>query len=1517
MAAEQGRTADPDLVRLWHDAIEDFKGKAQASKDWDVLKTIIDTQKHRSWVDIKQDPESWKNTFEKKRHPQDRLSRFRTATNNIFSSLEKFVGVFGFAVEVTAAAIPQAAPASFIIQAFSAIMESFSRVSDAFDNFMSFCESMSDTFCHLGELEGQLSEKPVLSTDIVQVFRSTLQLCAVAIQKPDKRIKIWYKSTFKGGDKELDAAFEGIKKSINRLDLGLRVASYVTLQELKKMHANGSVEMNKTLKAIQLNVDESDKYDKKQLAEISQYLATIDQGSMRTEKQLSVIIQQLQRTANPARGVQESGRKTKKNLATRKDQVIAALEEELSSLDLTEYIQDQEEWLFAPSCDWFHDRDEYKQWCKDPEARILWVTGKPGCGKTFLALSTLKRLEGQNESVGYFFFREDRVRQRELDSALGTMAVQIAKSDTYYSRKISADLKKDGNPKANGQGSADLWKRLFANQFTEEMTDPVFLIFDGIDEASKDSQEALCSILAKIAEGTTRVHVLVTGQDASIPVQAEPGTKVVDMSGSGLKKAYRLLCSERIGKSMRRLKKFSKPTKRKIAKVLSENADGMLYIENMLCRLEAIGLEKPVLDEISTQVPEDIHQVYELMLRDCRKGRNEDQAKALQDVFAWLAFARQRMTLQQAAAIAQLSLQDKSSHLVIEHEIVGKLSDILEIVRSEDTIQKSFDDQETPDVEDGGHASDESEELLTLADDFKRPIQFQERSLRDFFKNVPDGEKKLRQTPYAAHLTIFLMCAKIITRPQSAEEEDSSTPDAQLEAYASDFFAEHLTEISPGGRNSMHKIPTQDRKDVVEALAGIMTNKNNVCARLERHAQRVFSKISKDGDWRSTVREWADIPSESFHDYGLSEEAARWVSSVKAEHSLGEMMIPLAKGHAENLMRESNPWQAQEIYRFAADAFLLTNMCTEAMRDESYDINSKDSVDAILKSLFNTITVDDEGLANRAIGMIQYILDHADADVLLRAVEGCKKRFDKSSCSMVLAYISFLENRYTEGMKHAERALEFLQQAEQEDVSAPALRSRKSSALVGIAVMKARLVSDGGDTELLKAVVDCLHDAFDVSEEYAYPEALSLLISSATVLNGVEKLTEEFGKWPEKHQRMWLDGAFEEQHQGKLDMFKEGAVLSGRTDLITHWYKRLCKAPREDPQTKAWAVYELINTYRFTLNQRDNAERELDLLLRAANSPSLSSWFHMAQRDKADILYDKFRHSNTVKEKEEYLEKMRKLLKSEDNDKSFGLYDSLASIQHARMVRVVGKPAEYIDVLKRTFDTCVDSLEDEILDNDGSSFRLLAKTLTCLPDMKQQAKVALSLQFSMVDTNLTKLSNEEGRGHDVEDGDAECDENQEHSQESGSEPQDELSKVSEESDVYFLEMDRQFAGEPTEEDLSKFSIYCDGCAVGIGWWEKPMYLCLICTDCDLCSRCLKRLKEAGDDRPEGSWHYFCGKDHKYIRGPMDGWKGVKDGEIHFGDESLGFKDWLKRLKSEWARACERFLAADSFVHDIF
>ncbi|KAF1813441.1 hypothetical protein P152DRAFT_457803 [Eremomyces bilateralis CBS 781.70] len=70
------------------------------------------------------------------------------------------------------------------------------------------------------------------------------------------------------------------------------------------------------------------------------------------------------------------------------------------------------------------------------------------------------------------------------------------------------------------------------------------------------------------------------------------------------------------------------------------------------------------------------------------------------------------------------------------------------------------------------------------------------------------------------------------------------------------------------------------------------------------------------------------------------------------------------------------------------------------------------------------------------------------------------------------------------------------------------------------------------------------------------------------------------------------------------------------------------------------------------------------------------------------------------------------------------------------MTKKLGPARDFQDSLDGIFKGCVEALSDSEGWNDFPSFRMLAKSLACLPGLERDAQIALSCQFYIVDKDI-------------------------------------------------------------------------------------------------------------------------------------------------------------------------------------
>jgi hypothetical protein len=328
----------------------------------------------------------------------------------------------------------------------------------------------------------------------------------------------------------------------------------------------------------------------------------------------------------------------------------------------------------------------------------------------------------------------------------------------------------------------------------------------------------------------------------------------------------------------------------------------------------------------------------------------------------------------------------------------------------------------------------------------------------------------------------------------------------------------------------------------------------------------------------------------------------------------------------------------------------------------------------------------------------------------------------------------------------------------------------------------------------------------------------------------------------------------------------------------------------------------------------------------------------------SDIIYHEFKSESDPKQKGKLLEEMRQL----QERKSGGSLDeietasSYSAINLARMIRKMASSLEYEEVMNNIFSACIHGLTDTVGSNDSGSLVLLSKVLTCVPGLEKEAQTALSAIFSITDPNVNHDSGPEDSSSSDPSGKTEAED-----PDWKTEPEDEDGTADKDlpdgkkvpigdEKVNACLTGQADAKVPPDDmpaqktvNISKnisdawgdlipdIEQTCDGMGEAIkGWTTGSVYLCLICANCCLCEKCYDKVQQRNKDGTWDHWRSFCGENHKYIKGPIEGWKGVTDGYMTIGNETTKFSDWLTDLKDKkWKEAWENFWRKEDVFQD--
>lgn len=465
-----------------------------------------------------------------------------------------------------------------------------------------------------------------------------------------------------------------------------------------------------------------------------------------------------------------------------------------------------------------------------------------------------------------------------------------------------------------------------------------------------------------------------------------------------------------------------------------------------------------------------------------------------------------------------------------------------------------------------------------------------------------------------------------------------------------------------------------------------------------------------------------------------------------------------------------------------------------------------------------------------------------------------------------------------------------------------------------IPTLKARCLQDLGETSAALEVFNQARSmAGDGTIDREDIEALINVFDDEYDPNG-RLLMENIKNWSKKERNVWLGICVEDQgDMSSLEKVYGAAKVSGEKMLVLEWLTEYGRMLPSRSSTNFNLEIAQATFYKNVLGDvekaKDTMRSALDFLPKrnGFNEYALQRRISTVRMDLADIIFTQFCASSDPGRKMVLLHEIKSLpgMKSDDAFK-----ESHVGMLVANMLRIMGPAQDYQEYMDGIFKTCIEGLEDSLSWNDGSSLRLLAKVLGCLDGLQDDARIALSSQFSIMDRTIYYGSEEDTESSPKTNGFVE---NYAQNEPSGSvlilKTQQLEHQVSEVGNIKSSEKPPASpVSKEEEEDLSEYTIYCDGCGIGISRWKQPLYLCLICPDTDLCQDCLyKRVALDKGDVEDPRAVFFCGERHCYIKGPIDGWKGIKNGVIRAGDLEVKVKNWLKGLKEErWPKAWENY-----------
>ncbi|UPK96500.1 hypothetical protein LCI18_007435 [Fusarium solani-melongenae] len=332
----------------------------------------------------------------------------------------------------------------------------------------------------------------------------------------------------------------------------------------------------------------------------------------------------------------------------------------LQDLFITDPLSDRDGIITAKgrrtlgTCEWIPMTEEYRSWSTD-QSGLLWISGPPGKGKTFISIFLTQLLQSSKpDATVIWFFCDNKVASRNTAvNILRGLIIQLIFKHNQLISRITPTWKIQGANLFQDNSFETLW-RTFEDMLEALRDHEVCCVLDALDECDEPS---LSSLIFKVQslfepdEKPAQVHslkVIVTSREQP---ECLPATLSAfpHITLGLLEDDIQLYISDQISHLARIKGIEGLPIYQYIESTFRKRAGGtFLWVSFMVRDLEHKTVKE--IEHALTQLPRDLPEVYERILSKIHPASKTTVANML----TWLLFTSRPLTVVELCEAIQI-----------------------------------------------------------------------------------------------------------------------------------------------------------------------------------------------------------------------------------------------------------------------------------------------------------------------------------------------------------------------------------------------------------------------------------------------------------------------------------------------------------------------------------------------------------------------------------------------------------------------------------------------------------------------------------------------------------------------------------------------------------------------------------------------------------------------------------------------------------------------------------------------
>ncbi|KAK2736232.1 hypothetical protein FQN57_000830 [Myotisia sp. PD_48] len=493
--------------------------------------------------------------------------------------------------------------------------------------------------------------------------------------------------------------------------------------------------------------------------------------------------------------------------------------------------------------DWVRSEELFKSW-HGTGPPILWVSGNPGAGKSYLSSNIISFLRDQHPqgvqhpshtSVGYFFFKDDNPKTRSFHLALRDLAYQISQNDPLYAKYLTTNCTSPDDVAT----LSSAWRHLFIDFYAKSAgsDSSVFLVFDGVDEAFDEGRQEFFSLLQDINSGdNSRIRITLVGRPQlgdSISEALEADIPTIHVTSEKNSPDIVRYIESSIRKS-NTLKRASAKLRSEIIEKLSAGAQGMfIWVDLMLKELLRKRSESTMRKSLQ-EAPKGLNEMLRHVLESFSSSLTEEEAENLNELLAWTTCAQRPLSLGELDTILKLKSEEGDGMIYLEGALRRQFASFFGLTRedglttSDMHLVRHLDVDSDDDERTGGpRAGEMFEDTDDMTDFDSNPttteVSLCHASIGDFLRDEQHGKISAGSNFPAvgvniieAEFSVLKTCLQLLCDEELAKKPQGNSQ--SMHSYALNNWLGHIQDVEPS------KLDKSQRGEIVTLLAEMFEN---------------------------------------------------------------------------------------------------------------------------------------------------------------------------------------------------------------------------------------------------------------------------------------------------------------------------------------------------------------------------------------------------------------------------------------------------------------------------------------------------------------------------------------------------------------------------------------------------------------------------------------------------------------------------------------------------------------------